>query len=58
LHGQGLWINWQSSKGVNTKFIWARRLGAHPYPSQNGKDQDGSFDLNRFWIQIGIPFSG
>lgn len=58
LHGQGLWINWQSSKGVNTKFIWARRLGAHPYPSQNGKDQDGSFDLNRFWIQIVIPFSG
>lgn len=57
LQGRGVWINWQNPKGLSAKFIWAMRNGVHPSPSQNGMNQDGSDESNRFWFQVSYPLS-
>ncbi len=56
LKGYGLALGWQAPNGVNLKATWARRIGNNPNPTSEGKDQDGSLDLNRFWLQATLPF--
>ena len=55
--GFGASIGYTTSSGINMKAIWARRRDDNPYPNPvNGKDQDGSFDRNRYWLQLNVPF--
>ena len=56
LKGSGLSVGWQMPVGVNLKATWARRQGDNPNPSATGKDQDGSLDMNRFWLSASLPF--
>jgi hemolysin activation/secretion protein len=56
LKGLGLGLTWQAPKGVVVKTIWARRLGDNPNPTSSGMDQDGSLDMNRWWLTVTLPF--
>lgn len=54
--GYGASIGYTTPSGISMKAIWARRREENPNPTQTGKDQDGSFDRNRYWLQLNVPF--
>lgn len=56
LKGVGLSIGWLSAYGLNVKATLAHRIGDNPNPTPNGNDQDGSLNVNRFWLQASMPF--
>jgi len=57
LRGHGLSLAWQGPLGMNLKATWARRGGSNPNAdAATGKDQDGSFDQNRWWFTASLPF--
>lgn len=57
LAGAGLSLSMQTSFGLNIKGTWATRLGENPLRNATtGRDQDGSYVSNRFWLQATIPF--
>ena len=54
--GFGASIGYTTPSGMTIKAIWARRREENPNPTQTGKDQDGSYDRNRYWLQLNVPF--
>lgn len=57
LDGLGASVTWIGPGGLTLKGIFARRLGHNPnQDATTGKDQDGSLDLNRFWLTASLPF--
>jgi hemolysin activation/secretion protein len=56
LHGYGVSVSWAAPFGAQVKGTWARRLGSNPNPTAAGLDQDGSLDLDRFWLTASVPF--
>ena len=56
LSGSGIALGWQGPAGLNLKATLARRHGNNPNPAANGKDQDGSLDMNRLWLTASLPF--
>jgi hemolysin activation/secretion protein len=57
LKGYGVGVTWTTSLGLNLKAVWARRDGSNPnLNATNGRDQDGSLDLNRWWLTASLPF--
>jgi hemolysin activation/secretion protein len=54
--GYGASIGYTTPAGISMKAIWARRREENPNPTQFGKDQDGSYDRNRYWLQLNVPF--
>lgn len=56
LSGYGMGLTHTTPRGVQYRAIWARRDTENPNPTQTGRDQDGTLDRNRFWLQILIPF--
>jgi hemolysin activation/secretion protein len=56
LQGAGLVLGWISSYRLNLKATWARRIGSNPGANLSGRDQDGSLNKNRFWLQASMPF--
>jgi hemolysin activation/secretion protein len=56
LKGVGLSATYVDASGVQLKGIWAQRLGHNPNPTQAGTDQDGTYDRNRYWLQLNVPF--
>lgn len=55
-HGFGASIGYTTPSGMTWKAIWARRRDENPNPTQTGKDQDGTYDRNRYWLQLNVPF--
>lgn len=55
-HGFGASLGYTTPSGVTFKAIWARRRDDNPNPTQTGKDQDGTYDRNRYWLQMHVPF--
>jgi hemolysin activation/secretion protein len=55
-HGFGASLGYTTPSGITFKAIWARRRDENPNPTQTGKDQDGTFDRNRYWLQMLVPF--
>lgn len=55
-HGFGASVSYTTPSGVTWKAIWARRRDDNPNPNQYGKDQDGTYDRNRYWLQMLVPF--
>jgi hypothetical protein len=52
-------VGYTTSDGVNIKATWARKSGQNPSPAQTGKNQDGTRDRNRYWLQVkGYPGEG
>ena len=56
LHGVGLGLAWAMPPTYSAKITWARRIGNNPNPAANGNDNDGTKDLNRFWLQASMNF--
>jgi hemolysin activation/secretion protein len=56
LKGVGLSATYVDTSGVQLKAILGSRLGENPNPTQDGRDQDGTYDRNRFWLQLSVPF--
>jgi hemolysin activation/secretion protein len=57
--GFGASVGYTTSDGVNIKATWARKSGQNPSPAQTGKNQDGTRDRNRYWLQVkGYPGEG
>ena len=56
LKGAGVTLAWQSSFGLNLKATWAHRIGNNPNPTSTGKDQDGTLQQNRIWLNAAMTF--
>jgi hemolysin activation/secretion protein len=56
LHGYGLSLSWAAPFGAQIKGTLARRLGSNPNLTATELDQDGSLELNRFWLTATFPF--
>jgi hemolysin activation/secretion protein len=56
LQGAGLGLAWQPANSINLKAVWAHRLGSNPNPTATGRDQDGSLDINRWWLTASLAF--
>ena len=54
--GFGASIGYTFDNGLSLKATWARKDGDNPNPTQTGKDQDGTRDRNRYWLQLSLPF--
>ncbi len=54
--GFGASVGYTTSSGLTLKATWARKDGENPNPTQTGKDQDGTRDRNRYWLQLNLPF--
>ena len=51
LKGAGFSVGWKSAFGLSLQLAVAHRIGSNPIPASTGKDQDGSLDKNRYWLQ-------
>ena len=56
LKGAGVTLAWQSSFGLNLKATWAHRIDNNPNPTSTGKDQDGTLQQNRIWLNAAMTF--
>jgi hemolysin activation/secretion protein len=56
LKGVGVSLAWISNFGLSVKATLSHRIGDNPNPAPNGNDQDGSLNVNRFWLQVSLPF--
>jgi hemolysin activation/secretion protein len=56
LRGHGLSLSWLTPFSAQLKATWARREGSNPNPTLKSNDQDGSKDVNRFWLSASLPF--
>ncbi len=56
LSGYGLNLGWIAPMGAELKVTWAHRQGDNPNPTAAGLDQDGSKDLDRFWLFARLTF--
>ena len=57
LKGGGLAVGWTGPYRVGLKGSVAVRHGRNPNRTANGRDQDGSYDKVRFWLQASVPVS-
>jgi hemolysin activation/secretion protein len=56
LRGGGLALGWQNTTGLSLKAVVSQRVGANPNPTTAGLDQDGTLQLNRFWLTASLAF--
>jgi hemolysin activation/secretion protein len=56
LSGAGLAVSWTAPFGLGLKASLAQRIGSNPNPTGTGKDQDGSLNNTRLWVQASLPF--
>lgn len=56
LQGAGMALAWQSESGFTVRATVSSRIGDNPNPTPTGHDQDGSLDINRFWLSVSASF--
>ena len=56
LKGYGASLAWQGPYRTNVKATYAHRIGQNPNQTANGNDQDGSKNIDVFWLNGGINF--
>ena len=56
LAGSGLSVAWMAPWGGSVRATYARRIGGNPNPTTTGRDQDGSLDIDRWWLTAALPF--
>lgn len=56
LAGYGLGLTWKGPYDAVLKAVYAHRLGSNPNPTASGRDQDGSLELDRWWLSLSLPF--
>ena len=56
LKGFGVTLAWSGPSNFNAQATVARRYGDNPDHGAGGKDQDGSLERTRVWLQAQLPF--
>jgi hemolysin activation/secretion protein len=56
LRGRGVSMTYRFVSGAEVKATLARRVSPNPQPSSTGTDNDGTLRLNRFWLNVSMPF--
>ena len=56
LHGRGVSVTYRFASGAEAKATVSRRVSPNPQPNSTGSDNDGTLRLNRFWLNVSIPF--
>jgi len=56
LQGAGLTVSWSGPYNILVNATWATRIGSNPFANQFGRDQDGSLNKNRFWLNASVGF--
>jgi len=57
MKGAGVAVSWAAKNGASVRLTLAHRIGDNPNANPTtGKDQDGTLDLNRVWLQANLPF--
>jgi hemolysin activation/secretion protein len=56
LLGAGVGVTWTGPNGWLARATYARRSGANPNQSSTGKDQDGSLNQDRLWVNVSRSF--
>ncbi len=56
LRGRGVSMTYRFVSGAEVKATVARRVSPNPQPSSAGTDNDGTLRLNRFWLNVSMPF--
>lgn len=56
LKGAGASLGWQANEVIALKAVYAHRIGDNPNPTTSGYDQDGSLQLNRYWLTFNLRF--
>ena len=62
LRGGGLGLAWQNTTGLSIKAVLSQRVGTNPNPTVatattlGGQDQDGTLQINRFWLTASLVF--
>ena len=56
LKGYGVGLAWTAPFGLKVNAALAHRQGDNPNPTATGRDQDGSLDRFRLWLNAVVPF--
>ncbi|RFO95076.1 ShlB/FhaC/HecB family hemolysin secretion/activation protein [Rhodoferax lacus] len=56
LSGFGLSLGWKGPYGATLLATVAQRIGRNPNRTVTGRDQDGSLETTRWWLQLSVPF--
>lgn len=57
MKGTGIAVSWAAKNGANVRLTLVHRLGTNPNANPvTGKDQDGTLNLSRVWLQASLPF--
>ncbi len=56
LRGRGVSMTYRFVSGAEVKATLARRVSPNPQSSSTGTDNDGTLRLNRFWLNVSMPF--
>ena len=56
LRGGGLALAWQNTTGLSIKAVLSQRVGTNPNATLAGLDQDGTLQINRFWLTASVVF--
>ena len=56
LEGAGVSYKWKINEWLDLGLTYAHRIGNNPNPTSAGKDQDGSLDKHRFWLETIMAF--
>ena len=56
LKGAGVSVVWNGPANFNAQATLARRIGSNADHASTGKDQDGTLERNRLWLQAQLPF--
>ena len=54
--GVGLSLVWRGDYNSTIKLTWSHRIGSNPLSKPDGHDQDGTKQLDRFWLSAGVGF--
>lgn len=55
LEGAGISLAVTSIEGATFKATLAKRIKNNPFPTDTGKDQDGSLNKYRWWLSFSLP---
>jgi hemolysin activation/secretion protein len=56
VQGVGASLDWKSTKGVDLKLTFAKRIGTNPLAQANGQDTDGTKTITRIWLNASVTF--
>jgi len=56
INGVGIYLGINSFYGFSGNATWSHRLGLNPLRTSAGRDPDGTYNVNRFWLTLSRAF--